>query len=49
MSDSDCINWPVKYVGPCYCAGKSCMAVKKAGAKGTKATVLYFYLAIVGT
>ena len=41
MSDSDCKNWPIKYLGPCYCAGKSCIAVKKDGIKGTKSTQLH--------
>ncbi|XP_063679418.1 uncharacterized protein LOC134814963 [Bolinopsis microptera] len=40
MSDTDCINWPVKYMGPCYCAGKSCMAIKKEGKQGTQSAEL---------
>ena len=29
QSDSDCKNWPLKYMGPCYCSGATCMALVK--------------------
>ena len=40
LRDTDCVNWPVRYLGPCYCAGTSCMAVKKEGSRGKTATQL---------
>ncbi|KAL5259727.1 hypothetical protein ACHWQZ_G009987 [Mnemiopsis leidyi] len=40
IKHSDCVNWPIKYVSPCYCAGKSCMEVKRQGIKGKRSTEL---------
>eukprot|EP00116_Pleurobrachia_bachei_P002334 sb/3462596/ len=48
QTDSDCRNWPLKFLGPCYCSGESCLTAKVQGIRKQSSNELVVQRGTVG-